>query len=195
MQLASTVSNKPGTVTAIHNITCNPKLSRCLASLLWSRHGATADTRCLAAAWHLKPPWQHILTPLSPPSPLILLSLLPSPHHQGDLNPASPRPWHSRLPLPAPGTVTTCQPPDSTHGGWMSRWALCVNHGWLASRLTIALASYINSDINLSQLAWDEMNGTMKNSLKMNLYSQQALAWTWILMSKLIQARISIQES
>lgn len=180
MQLASTVSNKPGTVTAIHDITCNPKLSRCLASLLWSRHGATADTRCLAAAWHLKPPWQHILTPLSPPSSLILLSLLSSPHHQGDLNPASPRPWHSRLPLPAPGTVTTCQPPDSTHGGWMSRWALCVNHGWLASRLTIALASYINSDINLSQLAWDEMNGTMKNSLKMNLYSQQALAWTWI---------------
>lgn len=74
------------TVTTSHHML--PKLPGCVASPLWSRHNATADARCLCAAWHVKTSmaaYTNPSTPLSLP-PLILLSLLSIP--SGRLQPS-----------------------------------------------------------------------------------------------------------
>lgn len=119
-------------------------------------HSVTADTRCLAAAWHLKPPWQRILTLPSPlPIPPRSSSSPSSPHHQADLNPSSPRPWHSRLPLPAPGTEPTCQPPDSTEDEWIAE-NFAKNHWWLTSRLIIVLANCLRYQFETISMGCDE---------------------------------------
>lgn len=87
------------TVTTHHML---PKLPGCVASPLWSRHNATADARCLCAAWHVKTSMAAYTNPstsLSPPTH----PPLPSLHTIRETSTQPP-----------PGTVTTCRPLEST---------------------------------------------------------------------------------
>lgn len=104
-------------LTTIHNITVYPQNVQTSCVTMSMQTPAAS-----AAAWGLKPPWQQCA--LTPPSPSPSSSPS-SPHHQADLLPSSPpRPWHSRLPLPAPGTPPTCQPPDSAEDEWIAEKTL-----------------------------------------------------------------------
>lgn len=72
------------------------------------------------AAWPLQAPRQHVLTPLSLPSPLILILISPL----RTPNPASP---------PSAGTAPPCLPPDSTEDAWMAgnfgeKWRIWSDH-------------------------------------------------------------------
>lgn len=97
------------------------------------------------------------------PSPSLHSSSSPSsPHHQANFNACS-RPWHSRLPLLAPGTTPARQPPDSTEGERVAaKFKETTDSG--ASHLIIVLANCLKLICETISLGCDEKGGWKKKT-------------------------------
>lgn len=146
----------------------------CLASLLRSCHRVPAHTCCLTAARHHKPPRQHILTPLSTPSQLILISLLSTPSGR-----PQPSPLLS-LKLKAPSASTWHSANLSAtrlHGKWMDCWKLCKSHGWLTSRLIITLANCLRYQFETISMGCDEWDDEKQSKDSLIFKANACMDW------------------